>query len=94
MKMKKAAALSLETVAVAAIVLIVLIIVVATFKGGIGKIIPTVGKLNECIEGKGGYCFEPDKDKDKNCDSGTKIWGMGCEARKDGSVYCCIPLSK
>ncbi len=76
--MKKAAALSLETIAVAAIVLVVLIIVLAVFRGGIDKILPGIGKVNECNPAD---CM-----KQGECSSGQEIYGLGC---KDPTPYCC-----
>ena len=79
----KKAALSLEVVAVAAIILIVILIVVTIFKGGIDKILPTVGAVNDC-EKTGGKCG-----KAGDCKAGTEIWGLGCEKKPDGTPYCC-----
>ena len=81
--MKKAAALSLETIAVAAIILVVLIIVLAVFTGGFNKVNLQIGKVNECPPLK---CIEPGKGQ---CTSGEEIWGLGCEKNTNGKTYCC-----
>lgn len=83
--MKKAAALSLETIAVAAIILVVLIIVLAVFRGGIDKILPSIGKVNECEPQD--QCVEPGKGQ---CASGQEIFGLGCDKEYPGTkTYCC-----
>lgn len=79
--MKMAAALSLETIAIAAIILVVLIIILAVFRGGLGKILPSIGKVNECNP--------TDCMKQGECTSGQEIYGLGCEKNKDDKVYCC-----
>ena len=81
---KKAAALSLETIAVAAIILVVLIIVLAIFTGGFNKVRFQIGKVNECEPED--TCIEPG---DK-CDNGEKIYGLGCPEKYPGTkTYCC-----
>ncbi len=87
---KKAEGLSLQAVAIGAIILVVLIVVLAIFKGGIDKIVPTLGKINECPEPKIVNCVATDD----RC-AGEKIYGLGCEKPdKDGKpsekLYCCV----
>ncbi|MBI2141355.1 hypothetical protein HYU16_02930 [Candidatus Woesearchaeota archaeon] len=81
---KSAAALSLETIAVAAIILVVLIIVLAIFTGGFNKVRFQIGKVNNCEPEN--ECVEPDG----TCNAGEKIYGLGCEEKYPGTkTYCC-----
>lgn len=88
--MKKAEGLSLQVIVIAAIALVVLIIVLAVFKGGIDKILPTFSKVNDC-KVKNGYCASSGACKTAE----TEIYGLGCDLEKnpDGSLKnpaCCI----
>lgn len=90
---KKAEGLSLQAVAIGAIVLVVLIVVLAIFKGGIDKIVPTLGKVNDCKDNPldpADGCVAAGK-----CIGGEEIYGLSCEKPgKDGKPsekpYCCV----
>ena len=82
-RVKKAAALSLETIAIAAIILVVLIIVLAVFTGGFNKVRFQLGKVNECEPED--ECVEPDG----TCNAGEKIYGLGCPEKDSKKPYCC-----
>lgn len=86
--MKKGAALSLETIAIAAIILVVLIIVLAVFTGGFNKVRFQIGKINECEPDD--RCIDPSDPIDK-CSDGEKIYGLGCPEKYPGTkkTYCC-----
>ena len=82
--MKKGEGLALQVVVIAAIALVVLIIVLAVFKGGIDRIVPSLNKVNNCPP--------TDCKKQGDCKDGQEIYGLGCET-KDGkpsdTPYCC-----
>lgn len=92
--MKRGEGLSLQTVTIAAIALIVLIIVIAVFRGGIDKVLPTLNKANECKDNPADLddgCMEAGK-----CTAGTEVYGLGCD-KKDldqnknpKTPYCCV----
>ncbi|MBI2580767.1 hypothetical protein HYV85_03065 [Candidatus Woesearchaeota archaeon] len=86
---KRAEGLSLQVVAIGAIVLVVLIVVLAIFKGGINKIEPTLGKVNECKDN----LLDPTDGclAAGQCKSGEEIYGLGCEKKGKGETpYCCV----
>ncbi|MBI2143634.1 hypothetical protein HYU17_00590 [Candidatus Woesearchaeota archaeon] len=80
---RKNAALSIETVAVAAVVLVVILIVIAIFKGGVGNIMGSVNKVNQC-EPK--YKCVQGGANPSQCPDGQEIKGLGCT----GQLYCCV----
>lgn len=85
--MKKAEGLSLQVIVIAAIALVVLLIVLAVFKGGIDKILPSLNKVNDC-SAKNGYCASSGACKTAE----TEIYGLGCPAKSDdpAKTVCCI----
>ncbi len=88
-KQVKAQGLSLNTIVIAAIVLVVLLVVLVIFKGGIGKIWPSISGANDCKDDLGRTddgCQAAGK-----CTAGTEVYGLGCEKKDDGKTpYCCV----
>lgn len=89
-KLKSAEGLSLQTIAVAAIILVVIIIVIAVFKGGIGKIVPTLEKVNECKDTADVPPYDGCKQAGE-CDKAgyVEIYGLGCPEKDSAKPYCC-----
>ena len=86
---KKAQGLSLNTIVIAAIVLVVLLVVLVIFKGGIGKIWPSIIGVNNCKDVSG---MDADGCKAAGaCTAGTEVYGLGCEKKDEGKTpYCCV----
>ena len=88
-KQVKAQGLSLNTIAIAAIVIVVLLVVLVIFKGGIGRIWPSISNVNNCkdiLSTTDDGCHAAG-----DCKGGTEVYGLGCEKKGDGKTpYCCV----